>query len=90
MLDWTTSFLSDATILKLGLRVCQTVSFGVLQVVGFSCACLNPWLAPKETPHPQGAGLDENQPEEATPEASNSTLNPLIKGAIGKPVDKTL
>jgi hypothetical protein len=33
MLDWTTSFLSDETIIKLRLGFCQIVSIGPLGVV---------------------------------------------------------
>jgi hypothetical protein len=33
MLDWTTSFLSDETIIKLRLRLCQILSMGLLGIV---------------------------------------------------------
>jgi hypothetical protein len=33
MLDWTTSFLSDATIIKLEFEVCQTLSRGTRHMV---------------------------------------------------------
>jgi hypothetical protein len=73
MLDWTTSFLSDETIIKPRSGFCQIVSCRLLAVV-----VSEPEAAKSERdekgPASRSGASDENQPEEATPQ--NLEINP--------------
>ncbi len=74
MLDWTTSFLSDETIIKLKTRFCQIISIGPLGIVEDNSSITIGWCEGRKSPAFR-AGRDENQPGEATPQSLE--FNPL-------------
>jgi len=74
MLDWTTSFLSDETIIKLKTGSCQILSIGLLGIVEYNRSITISCGQEKKKPR-LSTGRDENQPGEATPQSLE--FNPL-------------
>ena len=74
MLDWTTSFLSDETIIKLKTGFCQILSIGPLGIVEDNSSITMRGWRRKKKPR-LSTGRDENQPGEATPQSLE--FNPL-------------
>jgi hypothetical protein len=50
MLDWTTSFLSDALIIKPEIAICQTLSLGIQHVGEAVGVRLNWWTVFNKSP----------------------------------------
>ena len=91
MLDWTTSFLSDETIINPELGVCQTVSIGIPSVVVCELRILLAvGSSHKKKPRILVRGLTKNQPKpRQLPRNPESTLL-LPHRAIRTPSRKTI
>jgi len=93
MLDWTTSFLSDAFIIRPTLLRCQTISIATLDLVGATTGRYKrlPLGRRKKTPRIQYGAFDENQTNRGNSPETSKKAQPLEAAefkAIGTPAAK--